>query len=451
MKYNLIKTNLRRFMFMNKTILRTKKFVLISSTLLLLFSSCKPKESLSWSCEPVKYENFTDYGNYVIKVDPYNTYDMEKGIKLLNANYDHINKPACTATAKRNSKGEVLIGRNLDITISNCPMYISEANYGKYKAVLFSYLGSLLYEYEELLKQKRLPDEFIDILPLLSTDSFNEKGLFIEANMREPDERFACSGTNPGGKRITSGAVTTLVATNCATVKEAIEYIKQFDFYTMNDGGPLSNWNYAFIIGDATGEYGLIEIARNEVSYLPYQNGQGNYYLTPKWNAIEHHGSGYGRLEIVNENLMNIQTEKEMLDNMKRCMWTNSLLYAQYSYRDEDGKIKFVDDKGNAALDFRSDVSELAYGKEGYSTADLLDDTKFEEVKEKFLTKLNEKTADGYSLYEKIVMYENGTEKPLRDDGSIWTTGLSYGVNCKKRHLYLKFWQNDNLIYELQW
>lgn len=437
---------------MSRFSFKTKKFFLLSSTLVLFFfSSCKPKENVSWDFKPVKYENFTDYGNYVIKVDPYEAYDLEKGIKLLNAKYDQFTKPACTATAKRNTKGEVLIGRNLDIYISNSPMYITEANYGKYKAYLFSYLGSLFFEYNELLGMKKLPQEFIDVLPLNATDGFNEKGLYIEANMREPDARFICTGTNPGGIRVTSGAVTSLVSTNCATVKEALEFLKQFDFYTMGDGGPLSNWNYAFMIGDATGEYGLIEIAQNEISYLPYQNGQGNYYRTPKWNAIEHHGSGYGRIEIANENLMNVQTEKEMLDNMKRCMWTDSLLYAQYSFRDEKGKLHFVDDKGNPALDFRSDASALAYENEAYPTASLLDDTKFEEVKEKFVSNINKKTADGYSLYEKVVMYENGNEKPLRDDASIWTTGLSYGVNCKKRHLYLKFWQNDNLIFELQW
>ncbi|MBO5567063.1 MAG: hypothetical protein J5934_07590 [Succinivibrio sp.] len=57
--------------------------------------------------------------------------------------------------------------------------------------------------------------------------------------------------------------------------------------------------NFCFLIGDATGEYGLIELAQDEIRYIPYQFGHANFYITPRWRSIERCGSGEGRLSMV--------------------------------------------------------------------------------------------------------------------------------------------------------
>ena len=88
----------------------------------------------------------------------------------------------------------------------------------------------------------------------------------------------------------------------------------------------------------------MIEVARNEVSYIPYQWGHGNYYITPRWIVMNKNGAGYGRFAEATRNLDKINNEEEMLKHMKHCMWCNELLYIDCAYRDENGHIHFVDD-----------------------------------------------------------------------------------------------------------
>ncbi len=56
------------------------------------------------------------------------------------------------------------------------------------------------------------------------------------------------------------------------------------------------------------------------------------------------------------------------------------------------------------------------------------------------------------SKYEKLLaFYGYGVEKdekPLRDDGQIWTSSLNVGVNCAEKKMKVRFWENDEVIYE---
>ena len=56
------------------------------------------------------------------------------------------------------------------------------------------------------------------------------------------------------------------------------------------------------------------------------------------------------------------------------------------------------------------------------------------------------------SKYEKLLaFYGDGVEKdetPLRDDGQIWTTSLNVGVNCAQKKMKIRFWENNDVIYE---
>ncbi len=58
------------------------------------------------------------------------------------------------------------------------------------------------------------------------------------------------------------------------------------------------------------------------------------------------------------------------------------------------------------------------------------------------------------SKYEKLLaFYGYGVEKDeklLRDDGTIWTTSLNVGVNCAKREMKIRFWENDDIIYHVK-
>ena len=53
--------------------------------------------------------------------------------------------------------------------------------------------------------------------------------------------------------------------------------------------------------------------------------------------------------------------------------------------------------------------------------------------------------------YENLLKYYAGDEKPLRDNSNIWTTSLSFGVNCTKKSLTLRFWEQPNTVMKYQW
>lgn len=446
-----------------------------------------------------KYYNFTDLSNYVIDCDRHHCFDFDAALNYVNKRYDIKRKMGCSALATRADNGDVLIGRNLDLTCSQLPCYISHVKYGKYDTLNFTYdeLFDGGLKYEELLKVGKIDDEYFNAIPMLATDSMNSEGLYIEYNMREYEEQFICFGTNPGAEiRVGTYSIPFLVASNCATVKEAIEYLNTLDLYTLVDKTIASGWNLCCMIGDAKGHYGLIEIAHEEIKYLPQQHGQGNYYIYPEFNCTSRNQSGYGRLQFGLERIDEIQNDNAMANIMEKIMWKNEILNIPYSYRDERGHIHFCADAKHRieSLDWRSDnVHKIPVNAEGAYVD--IDGSSLEarQVREYYRcyrlyikgieTGKNQSGYEKYMEYllrcdlnwvykdenfealryglikhyrmdgtiDKLINYYNGNEKPLRDDSNIWTTALCISVNCTKKRMQVKFWENPNMIIRFQW
>ncbi len=526
-----------------------------------------------WNAEVVEHKGFKDLGNYVIELPDFTDSSIEqKGLGLLNMSADNIKLfgAGCTAMAKRNDKGEVIMGRNMDLDISQCAAFVFKTTYGKYKNFCVTYIPKAYDTYEHMQQMDELDEYLMCMIPYSATDCLNEKGLYIEANLRERNndkhigfglhsthgETTRDDGTPWSELRATPLALVQLVSQNCATVKEALAFIKNsYDWYT---GAPLSaggyfNINMAYMIGDATGEYGLIEIAQDEVFYIPYQFGQANFYINPKWAALETIGAGYGRLQKVAQMIEGPQTLDEAMDAMKPIMWRNETLWLGQSKRMNDdqhqhryNQIAFLDDKGNAQLDWRSeyvgyatvlDDGRMIVEPEVYEYAKLStydpkikeyyddallkgtliiddgthkftvngeqltlkqlkakyneflagedldvwtklypydmeyrrllanqnnqwshDDDNFEAIKAMAYARVHmrfnengEFDLNGMSQYEKLcAFYGLGVEKdekPLRDDGSVWTTSLNVGVNCAEKEMKIRFWENDEVVY----
>ncbi len=543
------------------------------------FVACGEKESSAagggtgeklWKSETKEYKNFTDLGNYVIQMPDYDdAANEQEGLAVLNSSWDQLKMVGggCTAMGKRNSQGELIFGRNMDLDISQCPAFIVKVTYSKYKTFGVAYLPHAYPHYADILEKGEMEQELVNRIPFLTTDCLNEKGLYIQSNLRERDDRLSNYGlhsthgekTRSDGKpwselRASTVSATQLVAQNCATVKEAIEFLKNsYDWYTMAPSEGQSKINMGFLIGDATGEYGVIEIAQDEVSYIPYQFGQANYYLTPKWGSLQTWGPGQGRLTMVSQVIEKPQTLEEMMDAMVPIMWRNEILWLGQSHRKTDSQqhpysqIAFTDDKGNPSLDWRSeyvfqcpvlDDGRMLLPAEMYEAAKqstaydpkikeyfddaikrgqlVVDNGSFRfSVKGQQLTlaqltaKYNEykqatdaaqkaalqpyedeyrritlKMDNGWihnddhfeaakalayaqihiryndqgvfdmnsmSKYDKLLaFYGMGVEKdekPLRDDGQIWTTSLNIGTNCATKEMKIRFWENDDIIY----
>ena len=267
----------------------------------------------------------------------------------------------CSALAVKSRRGDVLIGRNLDLTIFQLPCYITHLKFGKYDTINFTYdeLNKDTPRYGDLLLSGKINEDFYNALPMLATDSMNSEGLYLEYNMRECESQFICTGTNPEAKiRVCSISLPFLVTSNCASVGEALQYMREkLDIYTLADKTAASGWNLCFVIGDARGSYGLIEIANDEIRYLPYQHGQGNYYIYPEFNVTSRNQSGYGRLQFGLERIDRVQSEADMAILMEKIMWRNEILDIPYACRDNMGHIRFFADAEHKipSLDWRSD------------------------------------------------------------------------------------------------
>ncbi len=333
----------------------------------------------NWTTEPVEHKGFKDLGHYIIELPDYTDAAVDvKGRAAFNAVAERgdIPKFGCTAMGKKNSKGEVVIGRNFDLDISQSAAYLFRTTYGKYKTAGVSYLPNFKISYAEVQKLDDLDEDFKSMIPFFASDCMNEKGLYIQSNLRERTDALTCYGTHSarGEKTRDDGtpwsdlractiSLVYLVAENCATVDEAIAFVKNsYDWYTVGTMPGAANNNMSFMIGDATGQFGVIEIAQDEVVYLPYQYGHANFYLHPRWRSIETCGAGEGRLAKVAEVLRHVETLEDAMESMKPIMWRNETLWLGESHRAKDAahpnpwnQIVFQDDQGNPQLDWRNE------------------------------------------------------------------------------------------------
>ena len=456
--------------------------------------------SYQWKTTNQKYQNFTDLGDYVIDVDRHTDFDFKAALDYSNKRCSRGKKGGCSALGTITENGDVIIGRNLDLTVSQLPCYVTHIKFGKYETINFTYDQSWekSLKYDELLAAGKIDPEYYNALPMMASDSMNSEGLYIEYNMRDNEPLLTCTGTNPEAPlTVCSFSLPFLVASHCATVDEAIKYLnEQLNIYTMNDGSFADGWNLCMMIGDATGQFGLIEIANNEIHFIPKQRGQGNYYIWPAFNAISRGESGYGRLQFGLERLDNVKNDKDMADLMEQIMWRNEILNIPAAYRDKYGHIRFCEDMEHKipSLDWRSDQVGFIPVNENGKYVDVDADTAEARLVRVYKAQYNNYLSgidtpenkvgfDKYNEYlkrnslvwahtdanfedlqkglikyytekgiiEKLEQYYSGNEKPLRDDGFVWTTALSFAVNCTQKRLTVKFWEKPNTVMHYQW
>jgi len=289
-----------------------------------------------WKSEVVEHKNFKDLGNYVIELPDFDDPAvLERSLAALNAGGE-ITKFGCTCFAKRNSKGEVVFGRNMDLDISQKCAYVYRTSFGKYKNICVTYSPGTYLNYDEVKQVEEIPQSEMDKFLCVACDALNEKGLYIQVDLREEKENTICYGLHTNNGEVTRAdgtpwkdlrastvAVTQLVSQNCATVAEAVEFVKNsYDWYTFTPAPGVSlgvnQNNFAFMIGDANGDYGLLEIAQDQVNFIPYQYGHANFYITPKWNALDPVGAGLGRLDWVSKVITPVETLEEAMQSLRQ-------------------------------------------------------------------------------------------------------------------------------------
>lgn len=357
--------------------------------------------------------------DHVIDAGTYTSLDFEKVNALFAEKYDFW-KGGCAAIATTIENGDTIVGRNMDLYISNNPAYVCRTKVeGEYETIGVSYTNMTGSSYEDVLKNG-IPEEMQIALPYLCLDILNEKGLYCEINMRSaeyyPDgtNKFSCDGTNPEAKtRVCAIIISRLVCQKCATVKEAVEYLNTFNFYTPKVPG--FTWNFCFFMADASGDYGLVEIAENEISFLPQQRAQTNFYVTKKFAEKEEYKVGLGRYETIMEGIEAVNSEEDMFELI------NKVTYFQSYF---PGKCKY---------DLRT---ESVSAKPHWTTEYVLNEDHREEIFARI--------ADTEKLLNSM------TREEIAATNQYWESVLTTVTNCNKKTMRIRFFEDDSRVVELK-
>ena len=354
----------------------------------------------------------------VIDAGTYESLDYEEVNRQLSEKFDFW-VGGCTAAATTVEDGDTIVGRNLDLYISDKPAFVCRTKVpGYYETIGVGYTNMSGENFDTVAEKGVLEKNYV-ALPFLCNDVLNEKGLYCEINMRNgefyPDgtNKFSCSGTNPDAEIRTSATIVPrLVCENCATVKEAVEYLQTIDFYTPKKPG--FEWNFTYLLADATGDYGLVEIAENEISFLDKQQVQTNFYITEKFAEKEEYMCGLGRYELVMNGIDDVQSEEDMFNLI------NQVTYYQANFPDE------------CQYDWRTEN----VGVKPYWTTDyVLDEANREEILE-----VAQETAD---------KLKSMTREEIEAENHYWESALTTITNCNDKTMTVRFFEDDDRVYEM--
>ena len=324
----------------------------------------------------------------------------------------------CSAAVKT-INGETIVARNLDFNISNKSAYVVRtAVPGSYKTVGMGYIPWFGPDYEDAL-ENGLPDDYYRLLPFALSDMLNEKGLYIEIDMRTEEfhdgkPRYMNYGLNPGGERVSVFALMRYAVERCATVDEVLEMLKELDVYTVSADG--IQWGFAYMVADATGNYGLIEIAGDKVHFIKNQPVQTNCYITPELAENQLYRSGLGRYHTLMANYFKANSEQGMQDLIDLVRYST-----QYS------------DMDNCAFDWRHEEYDPA---QGIDYAKVMDPACQDEI---------------YAGHKKYSDWWKSLSRQEKQDlNTIWETAFSVITNVTKGTMRVRCFEDESLVLNLK-
>ena len=384
------------------------KLVMLIATLLVCLFGCDEKQT--------QQIELTKVFDYVYDIGTYTSLDYKYANEYFAKEYDNWGG-GCSAIAKTLNNGQTIVGRNMDLNISNKCAYIFRTDVKDcYKTINLAYtFRDISPNYDEI-QTKGLSEEFTKVLPFMADDVLNEKGLYIEVNMRNGEfwptgeSKFSCKGTNPkSNTRVYMFEIARYVGEHCATVDEAVEYVNTLNVYS-KDG----YWNYCFLIADATGHYGLLEFVADYVVWNDYQPAQTNFYIDELANYAEELKCGVGRYDVLMDGIDEVESEEDMFKLM------DSVTYYQ------------VYDPYNCNFDPRSEN----VGVKPFATYDLIMQ---DEYKELIYEAINDAGKEVLSM----------TRQQQQEKNEYWESSFTEVINCNEKTLLVRFFEDDSKIIKL--
>lgn len=359
--------------------------------------------------------------DHVYEVPTYTELDEEYADNYFLKTYDNwkredkeVQGGGCSAIKTTLDDGTVAVGRNMDLNISNkCAYVVRTSVPHKNKTFGLAYtFRDISPDYAKLKQDGGLQDDFYKLLPFMCDDVMNEKGLYIEINMRNGEywptgeDKYACKGTNEyASKKVYMFELTRYIAENCDDLAQAKEYLKSLNVYSQEH-----YWNYAFLICDRFGNSSILEFGLNRYYWNDDAYCQTNFYLNRDCHNIEKIYSGLGRYATLNAGIINVHTKADLYNLMDKVSY-----YQVY-------------DPYNCQFDPRSEN----IGALPYLTYELIFDERY---KDAIYMMMDEFGKSVRSLSRQQQM----------DQNKFWESSFTEVVDVTNRNILCRFFENEQL------
>lgn len=406
-----------------------KPLFLLSITPLVLLTACNANKA--------SMDHPRRLFDYVVDIGTITEFDEQTTLDMLKERFLHT-KTGCSSIVTQ-VDGHNLVGRNMDMTVSEAPIIKFTLDINEYKAIGLTYpVYEEDNEYNYILNNG-LSDYLRNVSPYVAPDYLNEEGLYIETNMRSYEVGLDVTSTNPTSNiDIFLMSFPAYASTRCKNVNEVVELANKVNLYTSGLEDEIPPWNYAFLLADAEGNYGLMEVANNKVIYLPNQNGQANYYVADEFKQNAKFQCGEPRYNALNKDLDKVKTQDDMLKHMENSYYsyvqgTSNLINAPYDIRSEWAECLPINEQGEIDLDNGS--------LENCTTEWVMDPSR----KEELLSIIEESNQECYGEF----LNEDGTwniqilREAYGEIDDFWISMYSVAVDCNNKSMKIRFFEDS--------
>jgi len=204
---------------------------------------------------------------------------------------------------------------------------------------------------------------------------------------------FINNGTNPDADvTVCTLHLTRYLGDHCATIAEALELLKKIN--VTDDDATNLGWNVCFLMADATGAYGVLEIAQDQVIFSEGCHCQANFYIADKFLNQAKYFDGLGRYTKV----------MKCIDDVRNLDDFNQLMHSvRYSGIFDDGNDDW-DNIGDISADFGQSTQWMLVHR--YDEAVL------------------------HRRHELMHYFDDWTEEEIADSRMKWNTTYRTLVNC---------------------
>lgn len=378
-------------------------------------------------------DKLVELEKYVFEVETYTSLDYDFADAYFAKTNDNWGG-GCSAISKM-VDGHRLIGRNMDLNISNKCAYIIRTDAGMHKTIGLVYTFRSISPDYDLLLAEGITDEFYKVLPFMCDDVLNDAGLHVEINMRygeywpNGEEKYSCKGTNDASRdRVYMFTLPRYIGEHCATVEEAKAYVASLNIYSQ-----AGYWNYCFLISDAHGNSSLLEFSANEVHWLDEAElssyrwlecydakaiGQTNFYLNQDAWLTQDIKSGEGRFIALQNGIEAVNSRSDMYDLMRKVQFSS--FYLDY------------DECKEAHFDPRSEL----IGQISWAVYDSVINPVTENHVRETLNAINEPI--------RLMTRQQKQEK-----NQYWESTFTEVVDTHSRAIFVRMFENEEMLYLL--